>query len=68
MPRISGYELAVEINRVQDKIPIILCTGFGEHINTEKFMLKGVKGFLEKPVSVKKVAHLIRDILDEIEA
>ncbi len=29
------------------------------------YNLKGIKGFLNKPVGVKEVSNLIRDILDE---
>ncbi len=64
MPDLTGYQLAEEITKIRKNIPIILCTGFGEHINKEQYSLQGIKGFLNKPVSVKSVSNLIRDILD----
>lgn len=64
MPELTGYELCERIFEIRPDIPIILCTGYGDHINKKKYDLQGIKGFLNKPVSVKDVSHLLRDILD----
>ncbi len=64
MPGLTGYELSDKISRERPGIPIVLCTGFGEHINRKKYYDHGVRGFLNKPVSVKEVSYLIRDVLD----
>jgi CheY-like chemotaxis protein len=64
MPNLTGYQLADKINEISPGMPIILCTGYGEQINKEKYKLKGIKGFLHKPVAIKEASHLIRDILD----
>jgi PAS domain S-box-containing protein len=64
MPDITGYQLAEQISGIRSELPIVLCTGYGEHINKKQYDLKGIKGFLNKPVTVKDVSHLIRDILD----
>ena len=64
MPELTGYELSEKISEIRPDIPIVLCTGYGEHINKKKYDLQGIKGFLNKPVSVKGMSNLIRDILD----
>ncbi len=64
MPDLTGYQLAEQISAIRSGIPIVLCTGYGEHINKKQYGLKGIKGFLNKPVAVKDISHLIRDILD----
>lgn len=64
MPDLTGYQLAEKLTDIRSDIPIILCTGFGEHINKKQYSLQGIKGYLNKPVSVKDVSHLIRNILD----
>jgi len=64
MPDFTGYQLSEKINLIRPDIPIILCTGFGEHINKEKVAQKGIQGCLNKPVSVKAVSNLIREVLD----
>jgi len=65
MPELTGYQLAEKISDIRPDIPIILCTGYGEHINKKQYDLQGIKGFLNKPVSIKDVSCLIREILDE---
>jgi len=64
MPGLTGYAFSEEITGIRPDIPIILCTGYGEHINKNKYDIQGIKGFLHKPVSVKDVSNLVRDILD----
>lgn len=64
MPNMTGYQLAEKINAIRNDIPIILCTGFGEHINKEQYEALGIKGFLNKPVSVKSVSNRIREVLE----
>jgi CheY-like chemotaxis protein len=64
MPGLTGFELAEQLCSIRPDIPIILCTGFGEHINKNRYRHMGIKGFLNKPVSVKSLSNLVRDILD----
>lgn len=66
MPVLTGYELSEKIFEIRQDIPIVLCTGYGEHINKNRYNLQGVKGFLNKPVTVKKVSSLLREILDAL--
>ncbi len=64
MPNLTGDQLAEKITEIRPGMPIILCTGYGEQSNKEKYKLKGIKGFLHKPVAIKDASHMIRDILD----
>ncbi len=64
MPGLTGYQLAEKISEIRPEIPIVLCTGYGEHVNKKQYDLKGIKGFLNKPAALKDVSCLIRDILD----
>jgi PAS domain S-box-containing protein len=65
MPELTGYQLSEKISQIRPDIPIVLCTGYGEHINKKKYDLKGIKGFLNKPVGVRDVSTLLRDILEQ---
>lgn len=65
MPGLTGVELSEHICRIRPNIPVVLCTGFGEHINKRKYYNQGIRGFLNKPVSIKSVSHLIREVLDK---
>lgn len=64
MPDMTGEQLAWEIRKIRQQMPIILCTGFSEHINQEKALHSGINGFLMKPVIKSEMTRMIRDVLD----
>ncbi|MCP4370038.1 MAG: PAS domain S-box protein [Deltaproteobacteria bacterium] len=64
MPYMTGDKLAEEMIKIRSDIPIILCTGFSEIMSKEKAAALGIKGFLMKPVMIKELSKIIRDVLD----
>jgi PAS domain S-box-containing protein len=64
MPNMSGMELAKELLKLKSSIPIILCTGYSEHINEDRAKASGVRAFLLKPVVLDEIANTIRKVLD----
>jgi len=64
MPNMTGDKLAVELIKIRSDIPIILCTGFSEMMSKEKAEFMGIKGFLMKPIVIKNLSQIIRDVLD----
>jgi PAS domain S-box-containing protein len=65
MPELTGLQLAEEMIAVRPDLPVILCTGFSERINTEKIGAMGIRDLLMKPVGMMDLAHKIREVLDE---
>ena len=65
MPNMTGMELAKELLKLRSDIPIILCTGYSEHINEDKAKGSGVRAFLMKPVVLSEIANTIRKVLDD---
>ena len=65
MPKMTGNELAKELNALRPDIPIIICTGFSERINNLNAKLTGVNGILKKPISKSEMAHMVRKVLNE---
>ena len=65
MPHLTGSELAVELRRIQPRLPVILCTGFSEQIDADRAKSPGIEGFLTKPATLKDLAGLVRKVLDE---
>lgn len=63
MPKITGDKLACELMRIRPDIPVILCTGFSELTSPEKAASMGIKGYLTKPVSMKRLSKMIRKLL-----
>ncbi|MCF8089183.1 MAG: PocR ligand-binding domain-containing protein [Desulfotignum sp.] len=64
MPHLNGMQLVKELIVVRPDIPIIICTGFSERINSQKAEAMGVKGLLLKPVGMMDLAHKVREVLD----
>jgi two-component system, cell cycle sensor histidine kinase and response regulator CckA len=64
MPVMTGDKLALEFMKIRPDIPIILCTGYSEHMNEEKAKELGVREFLMKPFEIEDLAKSIRKVLD----
>ncbi len=65
MPQMTGKELSEKILNIRPQIPIVLCTGFSEHINGNKAKKIGIKEYAMKPVGKKDLAIIVRKLLDE---
>ncbi|MCU0242702.1 MAG: response regulator, partial [Vicinamibacteria bacterium] len=57
--------LAREVRRLNLALPVILCTGFGEHWTLERARATGAQGLLHKPVALWDLAAALRKVLDE---
>jgi PAS domain S-box-containing protein len=64
MPQMSGFDLARGIKSIRKDVPVIVCTGFKERDDAEKFASIGISRFITKPVSIKVLSETIREILD----
>lgn len=65
MPRMSGMEMALKMMKVRPEIPIILCSGYSEAVDSKLARELRIKDFLLKPISQKAFASAIRKALDE---
>lgn len=63
MPQLTGLDLARELLALHPGFPIILCTGFSEQMDAEKAKNLGIRGFLMKPVILKDLAGMVREVL-----
>ena len=64
MPLMTGDHFAVELLKIRPEIPIILCTGYNQEIDEERARAVGIRSYLEKPLSRKKLAAAVRQALD----
>jgi CheY-like chemotaxis protein len=64
MPVMTGDKLALEFMKIRKDIPIILCTGYSEHMTEEKAKELGIREFLMKPFEIEDLAKTIRKVLD----
>jgi CheY-like chemotaxis protein len=64
MPKMTGDKLVKEILNIRPDMPIIICTGFSEKMDGEKARVTGALGYLEKPHEKRKLAMMVRKVLD----
>lgn len=62
MPDMSGWEVAAEIRKHDQEIPIILATGWGSQISVADAESRGVTRVLAKPYTVQKISSVIAEI------
>lgn len=65
MPKMTGKELSSRILNIRSEMPIILCTGYSDMINSEQAKAIGIRGYVMKPVHKWDLANLIRNALDD---
>jgi signal transduction histidine kinase/CheY-like chemotaxis protein len=64
MPKMTGDELSRELMRIRHDIPIILCTGFAEKMTAAMAESIGIRAYVIKPLNTRKIARIIREVLD----
>ncbi|MBW2427382.1 MAG: cache domain-containing protein, partial [Deltaproteobacteria bacterium] len=65
MPHMPGDTLARELISIRQDIPIIVCTGYSDRINSEIAKEIGISELVMKPVVMKEIATTIRRVLDK---
>ena len=63
MPNMTGDQLAKNLMAIRPDIPVILCTGFSEHMNEERAKEMGIREFAMKPLVMGDLAKTIREVL-----
>lgn len=64
MPKMSGIELTQKIRADGGNVPIIMMSGYFQHEGVDLKALEGnLDGFLEKPISISKLAETVSKVL-----
>jgi nitrogen-specific signal transduction histidine kinase/CheY-like chemotaxis protein len=67
MPKISGLELAKELLAIRPEIPVILCSGYSAIVTETDALEVGVRAFCAKPMDMKQLGSVVREVLDTSE-
>jgi len=65
MPEMTGSELARRMLQIRPDIPIILCTGYSNVVDNETARSLGIKKFVLKPLTMKKLGQLLHEVLQD---
>jgi signal transduction histidine kinase/ActR/RegA family two-component response regulator len=67
MPDMSGWEVADEIKRINNKAPVILVTGWNVEINNSEKRTDSVDKIIQKPFEVKQVLRTVQEVMEHKE-
>jgi len=64
MPTLSGIDLTRQARAVQPGLPVVLYTGYSTAVDGPEARQAGIKAFLMKPLSMTRLATVVREVLD----
>ncbi|NBB96305.1 MAG: response regulator [Planctomycetes bacterium] len=64
MPRLSGEEAFRELRQRKIDVPAIMSSGYNEQEVAERFLGKGMAGFIHKPYQIHQLQAVLRDVID----
>lgn len=65
MSGMTGDRLARELIAIREDIPVILCSGYSDHVSEAKVKEIGIKEFLIKPLDTRTLTETVRRVLDQ---
>ncbi|PKN11731.1 MAG: hybrid sensor histidine kinase/response regulator [Deltaproteobacteria bacterium HGW-Deltaproteobacteria-4] len=60
MPVMNGYELCKALKKINNALPIILSSGFGDQYDTTQITAETISGFLSKPYSFEQLGKALK--------
>ncbi len=64
MPAMDGEETFREIHKVDPLVPVILSSGYNEQDAVQRFVGKGLAGFLQKPYQLAQLRQKLKEIME----
>ena len=64
MPKITGTKLAEQLLAINPEVPIILCTGYSEHISAQQSRRLGISQLLIKPINLAELGQAVDQALN----
>ncbi|MFW6010863.1 MAG: hybrid sensor histidine kinase/response regulator, partial [Gemmatimonadota bacterium] len=68
MPRVDGLKLARAIAEVRPELPIVLLTGYADHLPGEEIAAAGVRATVSKPAALDELGTRLHDLLHSEES
>jgi CheY-like chemotaxis protein len=62
MPHLDGEQAFREMRRIDPRVKVILSSGYNQQEVSQKFVGKGLAGFLKKPYQLSKLQDAIRQL------
>ncbi|HQI82538.1 MAG TPA: response regulator, partial [Deltaproteobacteria bacterium] len=66
MPRKDGMETLEELKKMDEKVRVILSSGYNEQETTQRFLGKGLAGFIKKPYRLESLRMELDRVLKSL--
>ncbi len=64
MPLMDGYELLIELKKIDQKLPVIVISGFGDAIVSSRVTPGDVAGLISKPFSFDQLREVLKSVVE----
>jgi len=64
MPDVTGLQLFRKIRKIRADLPVLLCTGYSEHVTAESSLEMGINGYLAKPFTAEQLAEEVKRVVE----
>lgn len=61
MPKLDGEQTLTELQRIDPHVKVIMSSGYNEHDVSQKFIGRGLAGFIQKPYMLTALKDVIRN-------
>jgi two-component system cell cycle sensor histidine kinase/response regulator CckA len=65
MPGLDGTQVFQEMQAISSDVKVILSSGYNEQDATQRFVGKGLAGFIQKPYSMAKLAEKLNEVFSK---
>jgi CheY-like chemotaxis protein len=65
MPHVDGAETFRELRRMRPGVRVILSSGYNEQDVTQRFVGKGLAGFIQKPYQLSTLVGVLKEVLEK---
>jgi PAS domain S-box-containing protein len=68
MPGLTGRDLLTRLHARRTDLPVVMCTGYSEHLDETKAKALGAAAFLAKPIDMGRLLEVVAHITQRSEA
>ena len=63
MPRMTGLEAAGQLVKLRPALPLLLYTGYSEHVSPAQLAAAGIRSLIKKPLDIPSFRRLLEELL-----